>query len=46
MFDHYVKLFDILPTIENWLVEALIMVFGGFILAYIICKITDSFKDQ
>ena len=46
MFDHYIKLFDILPTIEAWLVEALIMVAGGFILIWIICKVSDFLNDK
>lgn len=41
MFDHYIKLFDILPTIEAWLVEAIVMVLGGFILVWVVCKIAD-----
>ena len=41
MFDQYIKLFDIMPTIEAWLVEAIAMVLGGFILAWIVCKVTD-----
>jgi len=46
MFDQYIKLFDILPTIEAWLVEALVMMLGGVVLGYIVCKVADCFKDR
>lgn len=37
MFDQYVKLFNI-AWIEPWMVEALAIVIGGFILMLIVCK--------
>lgn len=40
MFDQYIKLFNI-NWIEPWMVEALTIVIGGFILMFIVCKAMD-----
>jgi hypothetical protein len=47
MFDQYVKLFH-LDWIEPWMVEALAIMFGALMVAFVICKANDCFlnKDQ
>jgi hypothetical protein len=47
MLDQYVKLFNI-SWIEPWMVEALAMIAGALMVAFIICKANDCFfnRDQ
>ena len=45
MFDQYVKLFNI-GWIESWMVEALVIVFGGLLLMFIVCKAMDCLNGQ
>ena len=45
MFDQYVKLFN-LSWLEPWMVEAAILVFGGFLLSFIVCKVTDCMTGE
>jgi hypothetical protein len=45
MFDQYVKLFNI-SWIEPWMVEALAIMFGALILAFVVCKANDCFNGD
>ena len=45
MFEQYVKLFH-LGWIEPWMVEALAIVIGGFILMLIVCKAMDCINGE
>ena len=45
MFDQYVKLFNI-SWIEPWMVEALVIVFGGLTLMFIVCKAMDCMNGE
>ena len=45
MLDQYVKLFNI-SWIEPWMVEALVIVIGGFILMLIVCKAMECFNGE
>ena len=40
MFDQYIKLFNT-DWIEPWMVEALAMIAGALMLAFVICKAMD-----
>jgi hypothetical protein len=45
MFDQYVKLFNI-SWIEPWMVEALAMIAGALILAFVICKAMECLNGD
>ena len=45
MFDQYVKLFNI-SWIEPWMVEAMAMIVGSFLLIFVVCKVVDSFNGE
>jgi hypothetical protein len=45
MFDQYVKLFH-LDWIEPWMVEALAIMFGALMVAFVICKANDCFFNK
>jgi hypothetical protein len=45
MFEQYIKLFNI-DWIEPWMVEALAIVAGGFVLSFIVCKALDCFNGD
>jgi hypothetical protein len=45
MLDQYVKLFH-LGWIEPWMVEALAIILGALMVAYVICKATDCFNGD
>jgi hypothetical protein len=45
MLDQYVKLFH-LGWIEPWMVEALGIILGALMVAYVICKATDCFNGD
>ena len=45
MLDQYVKLFNT-SWIEPWMVEALGMIAGALILAFVVCKATDCFNGD
>jgi len=45
IFDQYVKLFN-LSWIEPWLVEAVAMITGALILAFVICKAIDDLNGD
>ena len=45
MFDQYVKLFNF-SWVEPWMVEALAMITGALILAFVICKANDCFNGD
>ena len=45
MFDQYVKLFNI-SWIEPWMVEAMAMIAGAFLLVFMICKAMDCFNGD
>jgi hypothetical protein len=45
MFDQYVKLFNI-SWIEPWMVEAMAMIAGAFLLVFVICKAIDCFNGN
>ncbi len=45
MFEQYIKLFR-LDWIEPWMVEALAIVTGGFVLMFVVCKALDCFNGD
>jgi len=45
MFEQYVKLFN-LSWLEPWMVEALAIMFGALILAFVVCKANDCFNGE
>lgn len=45
MFDQYLKLFH-LGWIEPWMVEALAIVAGGFLLMFVVCKVTNCLTGE
>jgi hypothetical protein len=45
MFDQYIKLFNI-SWIEPWIVEAMVIVFGGMLLMFMICKAMDCINGE
>jgi hypothetical protein len=45
MFDQYVKLFNI-SWIDLWMVEAVAMIVGSFLLIFVVCKVVDSFNGE
>jgi hypothetical protein len=45
MFDHYVKLFH-LTWIEPWIVEAVAIIIGAFILTFMVCKAMDFLNGK
>jgi hypothetical protein len=45
IFEQYVKLFNI-SWIEPWMVEALAMIAGALVLAFVICKANDCFNGD
>jgi hypothetical protein len=45
MFEQYIKLFH-LGWIEPWMVEALAMIVGALVLAFVICKANDCFNGD
>ena len=45
MFDQYVKLFNT-SWIEPWMVEALAMIAGAFIVVIVICKAMDCLNGD
>ena len=45
MFDQYVKLFH-LGWIEPWMVEAMAIMVGAFLLVFMICKAMDCVNRE
>jgi hypothetical protein len=45
MFDQYVKLFNT-SWIEPWMVEAVAIIAGAFLLVFMICKALDCFNGD
>jgi hypothetical protein len=45
MFEQYVKLFH-LGWIEAWMIEAVAIVCGGFLLSWVVCKALDCFNGD
>jgi hypothetical protein len=38
MFDQYVKMFDLVPWIDAWLIEAVTVIFGALLIGYVVAK--------
>jgi hypothetical protein len=45
MFDQYIKLFNT-SWVEPWIVEALLIMIGAFILTFITCKAIELFNGE
>lgn len=45
MFDQYVKLFNI-DWFDAWLIEALAIIAGAFVLVLIISKVMETFNRE
>lgn len=45
IFDQYVKLFSI-DWIEPWMIEALAIMFGALILAFVVCKAMECLNGD
>jgi hypothetical protein len=45
IFDQYIKLFS-MDWIEPWLVEALAIMVGSFILILVVCKVMDFLNRE
>ena len=45
MLDQYVKLFNI-SWIEPWMVEAMAIIIGAFILTFMVCKAMDCLNGK
>ena len=46
MFDQYVKMFDLVPWIDAWLIEALGIIFGALLVGYIVTKAVSKFNGD
>ncbi len=45
MFDYYVKLFNT-SWVEPWMVEAMMIIGGGLLLMFMICKAMDCLNGE
>ena len=46
MFDQYVKMFDLVPWIDAWLIEAVGIIFGALLVGYIVTKVVSRFNGD
>ena len=46
MFDQYVKMFDLVPWIDAWLIEAVGIIFGALLVGYIVIKAVTRFNGD
>ena len=46
MFDQYVKMFDLVPWIDAWLIEAVGIIFGALLVGYIVIKAVTIFNGD
>ena len=46
MFDQYVKMFDLTPWIDAWLIEAVTVIFGALLVGYIVTKAVARFNGD
>ena len=46
MLEQYVKMFDLVPWIDAWLIEALGIIFGALLVGYIVIKAVTGFNGD
>jgi hypothetical protein len=46
MFEQYVKMFDLVPWIDAWLIEAVIIIIGALLVGYIVTKTVTRFNGD
>jgi len=46
MFDQYVKMFDLVPWIDAWLIEAVGIIFGALLVGYVVIKAVTRFNGD
>ena len=46
MLEQYVKMFDLVPWIDAWLIEALGIIFGALLVGYIVTKAVSRFNGD
>ena len=46
MFDQYVKMFDLMPWIDAWLIEAITIIVGALLVGYIVTKAVSRFNGD
>ena len=46
MFDQYVKMFDLMPWIDAWLIEAVTVIIGALLVGYVVTKAVSRFNGD
>jgi hypothetical protein len=46
MFDQYVKMFDLVPWIDAWLIEAVTIIIGALLIGFIVTKAVARFNGD